>query len=181
VLSFVGRLYTTPRVGQNAVLGSLRTVIPGAAEYGAHSVSDGRLVFSTNRPVPIEEFDTNQIGDPVWLSRRDRVAQAISWTVAAQTGQFRSEHPRRSVTYARTDIQAALDTIDDQERHWGWLLRNERYLRLWYEDDVERDPRVAAAMILDWWSIDGVPGEPGLVRRDADVKAVWRHLWDEGA
>jgi LPS sulfotransferase NodH len=185
--SFVGRIFTTPRVGQNAVLSALRAEIPGAAEYGAHSPSDGRIVYSLNRldSAMIRDGiggvyvdDDPQMGRPVWLSRRDQTAQAISWAIAAQSGQYRE--PATPVTYRRADVQVALDTIVDQEIRWQQLLGGQPHLRLWYEDHVEHDPTVAAQLILDWWSIDGTPGPAQTERFDADIKADWRLRWDTG-
>lgn len=185
-LSFAAVLYTTPRVGQNAVLRCLRSVIPGADEWGAAQPIDGKLVMSINRPPPSNlvkrGFDLTNCrwGDPVYMRRRDKIAQAISWAVAAQTGRFTSEvKARGEPEYRRQDVQQALDTIVDQEHRWMSVLPD-RYLEVWYEDHVETDPRDAARLILRFWGFDGEPADPGLVRVESDVKARWRQQWDTG-
>ena len=181
-VTFVGVIYTTPRVGQNAVLSSLRTVIPGAAE-GAESatLSDGRLVFSKNSafihpPDPAADVT----GPPVWISRRDRVAQAISWAIAAQSQRFHSAQSEQvlHVGYDRGEIERAVEAIADGERYWEQILLGVSYLKLWYEDHIIGDPSSAAGLILDWWGIDGHPGPPTFCRFDEERKAEWRTRWD---
>ena len=55
-------------------------------------------------------------------------------------------------------------------------------MHLWYEDHVERDPRVAAEMILNWWDFADPTNvaTPDLHRVDGDEKRRWRRLWDLG-
>jgi hypothetical protein len=179
-LSFVGMLFASPRVGQNAVLGSLRKVIPGAGEFGSATAPDGRLVFTMNRPVPSESLWTGwditeaRFGAPVWLSRRDRVAQAVSWVMAAQTGQFRSDQIRvRSPEYSQQLVDSYLERIVEVEALIESQISSVTHLRLWYEDDVERDPRRAAQRILGWWGIKGKPGRADIRRTDASEKRAW--------
>lgn len=186
-ISFVGILHTTPRVGQNAVLRALRSVFPGADEWGAARPDHGRLVCAINRPPPGNAWDHLDVsgarwGAPVFMRRMDMVDQAISWTVASQTGRFRSDVPARGIPeYDHDGILAAMATIRDQEARWAnhFAETGEKPLEIWYEADVRDDPRVAARAILDWWDVSGEPCVPDLERVESDVKREWRRRWDE--
>lgn len=187
-ITFAGILHTTPRVGQNAVLRSLRTVAPGADEWGAAQPLNGLLVASINRPPPSNAWDhldtsNTRWGFPVWMRRRDIVDQAISWAIAAQTGQFRSDVAARGIPeYSAEAIRKGLATIVDQEARWAAHFETVavRPLMIWYEDDVAADPRNAARKILAWWNLEGEPQEPDLRRINRDIAIEWRDRWDNG-
>lgn len=171
----------TPRVGQNALLDALRGAIPGAAEYGqARPDETGLLVYSTHIARPEDTGDRHSL---IHIGREDRVAQAISWAVAARTGRYHSWQPGRSdvdLAYSGAAVEARLMEIDEQAAAWESYLAGREVLRLTYERDIRRSPVAAARRVLEWCGLPGEPRDVTLERVDVDTKARWRRAWRAG-
>jgi len=88
---------------------------------------------------------------PVWIRirRRDRLAQAVSWVRAVQTGAWiRSQHPRITPIYSRALITARLADIEVAEAGWDGFFRGRSVLELDYEG-LREDPSLETRRVLD--------------------------------
>lgn len=119
------------------------------------------------------------LGPTRWvrIRRRDRVAQAVSWTRALQTHAWAAEHrPRARPRYRRRAIARRLVAIEAQERGWDAYLsaRGHEPVELVYEDLVA-DPAAAVRAVLTALGEPAeVAGGPLPMRRQADhTSAVW--------
>lgn len=77
------------------------------------------------------------LGPLTWvhIQRSDRVAQAVSWVRAKQTGRWVAEQQGFArAHYSHRAIQRALRDIDAQEQAWARILEPHRVLHLRYED-----------------------------------------------
>jgi LPS sulfotransferase NodH len=106
----------------------------------------------------------------VYLRRRDRLAQAVSYARASLSGIWRKEQEAADsapIAYSEEAIDAAERGIAFQESVWDRLLGDLRIvpLNLWHED-VLADPGVAAQQVADYL---GVPLDPEAV---VDVPAI---------
>lgn len=175
-MRLVVAICTSPRVGQNAVLGSLRHANTGAGEgRHAHPV-DGVLIRSLSHPQPLPEAERTEF---VRLTRTDRVAQAISFAVALQTGRFHSWQERtREPEFNRLFVEQSLARIEYGEQCWDEHLAGRAVLCLNYEHDIAPDPCVAAQRILRWVGLSGSAGPTDVVPFDGDVKRDWRQRWE---
>lgn len=171
-------LCTTPRVGQNAVLGALRHVVPGAAEGKATArASDGVLIFSSQSPVKLPAARETYY---VRMSRRDTVSQAISWVQAQQSGRYHSHQAASGeLRFSREEVERAKEAIELRETEWDAYLEGVDALRLVYEDDVESDATAAAQRILDYAGIPGTAGPTDVHRFDSSLKLEWLKMWSE--
>ena len=184
MLKLYGLIATTPRVGQNAVLGPIRTVIPGADQYGDARPFNNILILTAGYPTPAPNaHDTRYVR----ISRQDKVAQAISWVLADATGRFLSTQTSNATEprYDRDRIQTCLDNIAAGETVWNRYLINQKVLDLNYETDIAADPADAAQKILRWFGLSRphrpvAPGPTDIRRFDIDRKERWRQLWDTG-
>lgn len=116
----------------------------------------------------------------VYLERRDRLGQAISWVRAIQTQQYRSTQPiRGSISYDGAAIRQRLDAIDREHQLWSDFFCRHRLqpLCLVYEDALENPQgavdRIAAGLdlieraVIDHSTVDLA------IQRDAST-AEWR-------
>jgi LPS sulfotransferase NodH len=62
----------------------------------------------------------------VWIRREDRLAQAVSWARAAQTGQWSSsQRKRREPEFVFGQVQGYMREIDEHEAAWrAWFRAN---------------------------------------------------------
>jgi LPS sulfotransferase NodH len=99
-----------------------------------------------------------------WVSRRDKVRQAVSMYVRSVTGRFRSleGEPARSSVSVAFDYDAIRRFLDEAyEGDQGWS----RYFddlgvsptRLWYEDDLECDYEATVRSVLTSISVEVPP------------------------
>ena len=116
----------------------------------------------------------------VRLSREDRLAQAVSWARALQSGQWTAAEPRRRrPIYSRALIQRCLDAIAAGEAGWeAWLAAHPApTVRLSYEA-LAADPRAATGAVLAALGaageVSGVGTAPELVRQADAESAQWR-------
>lgn len=97
----------------------------------------------------------------VYLRRRDRLAQAISRTIAVQTGKWTSGPNDASngkvARYSREQIAANLQEIDQADHFWADYFAREKIapLELWYED-IEQDLHAGVTAVA------GLVGGPSL-------------------
>ena len=116
----------------------------------------------------------------VYLERRDRVGQAISWLRAIQTQQYRSTQPARdTVSYDGAAIRERLAAIDREHVLWSDFFRRHQLqpLHLVYEETLE-DPqravdRIAAGVGLDDRAVIDHSAVDLTIQRDA-TSAEWR-------
>jgi LPS sulfotransferase NodH len=91
----------------------------------------------------------------VWMTRRDKVRQAISLWRALQTRIWRREHPDGPATnghlhYSYEAIDHLARTLEHDDARWGeYLARHGRAsIRLCYEDDLECEQQACIARVL---------------------------------
>jgi LPS sulfotransferase NodH len=167
----------TPRVGATALLRSLETAIPGAAEYPDAVESAGvylTMIHWQQMPVDID-------GRYIYVHREDRLDQAISWAVGAATGRFHVGQPKKADAGSldREAVHRSLAAIDAQNEAWHQWLTGKPTLTLCYETDIKPDAAAAARRVLDWLGIDGDPQAPNLKPVDVRVKRAWRKAWED--
>ena len=115
----------------------------------------------------------------VRLLRRDRLAQAISWLRALQTGQYRSSQPRRSdIAYDGTALMERILEIARAEASWDAYFAKTGLapLALVYED-VTADPANAVRRVTSFIGVDAASMDHAAVdliaQRDANTEE-WR-------
>ncbi|MFO1060277.1 MAG: Stf0 family sulfotransferase [Dongiaceae bacterium] len=118
---------------------------------GRRTGANGRLGIKIDRaslPATVAEIGPGFLrGDWrfVFLRRRDLLAQALSWTAAAQTGAWKSDWARRgAAAYSRHEIAWRVGLAARQNASWQQFFaeRGQVPLELVYED-VEQDPQGA--------------------------------------
>jgi LPS sulfotransferase NodH len=123
----------------------------------------------------------------VYIARRDRLRQAISWARAIQTGQWASDHAAedRIPVFDRAQIDRLLAGIAARERRWEAFFTGSGVepLRLMYEQLVEA-PREAVAAVLRHIGIADAElvavGQPTLRRQADEVTENWLNRYLEG-
>ena len=112
----------------------------------------------------------------VYIIRRDRLRQAISWARAVQTGWWASDHEAPEhlpVVFDRAQIDRMIDGIAERERRWEELFERlgAEPLRTTYEDLVAA-PQPTVVGVLRHLGID-VPDDlairPPTLKRQADL------------
>lgn len=123
----------------------------------------------------------------VWIWREDLVAQAVSFSRATQTNEWRANDPRRSARQPRFDraqIERLLGEVKEQnEASRQWFAANavEPY-RVRYEELVE-DMEGGTRKLLAFLGIDlpsGVTVEPQLAKQADDLNAEWAARYRRG-
>ena len=96
----------------------------------------------------------------VWLRRRDRVAQAISFAKAVQTGHWHhwDPPPQAEPRYRFDEIDALRREVEELDQAWGHWFEREGVepLELAYEELVA-NPRAAVVRVLELLSLDVPP------------------------
>lgn len=125
-------------------------------------------------------------GEPRWIhiTRQDRVAQAISWDRALQSGQWAAHQSggRLPERYSRRRIQSALDRIEAQEAGWRSVLAGRPVQQLSYEGLVG-DKLGTLRECLSWLGVDAqsvVLPPDGLRRQSDGVSATWKQRFEAG-
>ena len=104
----------------------------------------------------------------VWLTRRDKVRQAVSWSKALQTNTWQSHVATQPVTNAPTYDFAAIDLLVQrlvlQDSAWQTFFSQAgvRPLTLVYEE-LSQSPEAAVRQVLDYLKIP-LPGDWTLVK-----------------
>jgi LPS sulfotransferase NodH len=112
---------------------------------------------------PIELL-TQLFGDPayVWVTRGDKVRQAVSLWKALQTRSWRDGSGRRpsELHYRYEGINHLVELFESEDRAWGEFFAEHRIepLVIGYEDHLERDQDAAVRSVL---TLIGVPAPAG--------------------
>jgi len=173
------RKYDDPDYPEDALDQLRQVLVTGATANGVYGVKihPFQLAPLAGR---IDVFADLPNAKALWIRRRDRLGQALSWARAQQTGQHRADDPvEGEATYAPEPIERCRTLLEDQDTFWAERLASGGVptLELFYEDLAEAPQaqvdRVAAFV--------GVPGplrvDPAAVtvrvQRDA-VTEEWR-------
>jgi LPS sulfotransferase NodH len=122
----------------------------------------------------------------VFISRSDKVRQAVSLWRALQTWVWRKESgapegeamPERRAVYSYDAIGHLLDQLRRHEDAWrGFFFRiGQQPLQLFYEE-IAGDPEAAVRRVLDMLAIDGVeiraPTKRAMSRQSDDISESW--------
>jgi LPS sulfotransferase NodH len=120
----------------------------------------------------------------LWLRRRDRVAQAISWARARQTNQWQAYmSPEREPAFDFELIDDSVRLVDEDEAAWaGWFAQNDIAAREVFYEDVLADPRGEVASILEWLGLE-LPADaelkpyPGFERQADELNEQWAEIY----
>jgi LPS sulfotransferase NodH len=115
----------------------------------------------------------------IFLRREDRVAQAVSWARALQSGRW-AAHQKFAlpVVYRRRQIQRLVGLVDAQESAWETFFSAGKIepLRLRYEDILE-DRERSLRNVLDFLGVAGASEialpEPDLERQSDALNQLW--------
>ena len=115
----------------------------------------------------------------IFLRREDRVAQAVSWSRALQSGRW-AAHQKFAlpVVYRRRQIRQLVERIDREEAAWNGYFRAERIepLRLRYEDLVA-DRASVLRTVLEFLEVPDAAGiplpEPDLEQQSDGLNRAW--------
>lgn len=118
----------------------------------------------------------------VRVSRQDRLAQAVSWARAQQTGRW--AHWQRGwgpPVYRRAAVDAALARIAAGEAHWDHALAGQRTLHLYYEE-LAADLQGALARVFQHLGLEGAPPpvRPSLERQADATSLRWAERYRAG-
>jgi trehalose 2-sulfotransferase len=126
----------------------------------------------------------------VYISRGDRLRQAISWARALQTHKWASEHEvrvRHPEVFRRPQIDKLIAGIEERERRWEGFFteRGVEPLRVTYEQLVAAS-RQTVAVVLEHVGVDEAAavhvGTPTLRRQSDELTEEWVRLYrDKGA
>jgi LPS sulfotransferase NodH len=117
----------------------------------------------------------------VYLRRRDRVAQAVSYARATLSGVWRKEQESEGVPapdYSQEALESAGRGIAFQEEVWARMFNDLRIdpLELWHED-VLADPAAAAQRVADYVGVPIDPAAavdvPPIVKQSEGDAAEW--------
>ena len=121
---------------------------------------------------------TRLFGHPryIWVSRRDKVRQAVSLWRALQTRSWRhgrSGDERPTLRYHFEAIHHLVGRLESDDLGWRQFFAEHGLepLTISYEDDLERDPSAAVRQALDWIGIRSpVPTAPRpVLHRQSDA------------
>jgi LPS sulfotransferase NodH len=125
----------------------------------------------------------------LYIRRRDRVRQAVSWARAIQTGQWASDHPCGTATprYDTAEIRVLVERIEREEVQWEELFRRrgDAPLRIDYEE-LTPDPGAAVRRVLRFIGVEVdegfEPPAPSIARQADNLSEDWvrRYLEDAG-
>jgi trehalose 2-sulfotransferase len=133
----------------------------------------------------LHDFLTKLLRDPqyVWMSRRDKVRQAVSLWRALQTRTWRLDHPRQdpvtaTLQYRFEGIDHLVRALTNEDEAWrGYFdAHSIPAIRVLYEDDLERDRTDAVTTVLRRLGIAPPPDwhAPVPMHRQADsVNEEW--------
>lgn len=160
---------------------SLRSTPNGVFGFKAHfgQVTSALRSAGTNEIAPF----LNQFDKFIFIRRRNKLAQAVSWNKALQTGRWSSLHnhveaPDLPVKFDPEGISSCLNRVMRGEREWEAALKQvgRTYHSVQYEDLAE-DPAAEIAAILAYCGIQEAytPPRPRLEKqRDSTNKELER-------
>lgn len=116
----------------------------------------------------------------IHLRRRDRVAQAVSHRIAAQSGQWHSGQEKRAEpSYDFDHVLRSLKVLNGQEHSWTQLFNHfkERPLELVYEDIVgdlnHHVERIVRHVGGDVGPASTPPERPSIEQQASSLNAEW--------
>jgi LPS sulfotransferase NodH len=127
----------------------------------------------------------------VFIRRRDKVRQAVSWVRALQTGVWSRPRERagsipvRSARYDPSEISAAIDTLATHERAWEQFFSTNGVepLEILYED-MNKDLDSTVRRVLRYLDLPDFDGrrlpEVGLRRQSDRTTEDWLRCWYAG-
>lgn len=126
-----------------------------------------------------ELMDLLNFQQHVYMTRRDRVAQAVSWVIAQQTSAWISfQAPRAEPTYSSSAIANALQAIHAEHAEWSRFYEQHGIepLNMVYED-VVKEPAEAVSSVLRFCGLQPAHSlRPGVIeplRQATELNAVW--------
>ncbi len=146
----------------------------------------------------LHELLTMLLRDPryVWMTRRDKVRQAVSLWRALQTRNWRLAHPRQehsatSLRYSFAGIEHLVRSLTAEDESWGAYFARHGLdpVTVVYEDDLEPDRNGTVETVLAHLGVAAPSGweAPEPMHRQADqlsedwVTAYHRDLGDRDA
>ena len=116
----------------------------------------------------------------VYVTRRDRVRQAVSWSRAAQTGEWSTRHEakRGPAAFDVDDISFRLGRIEELEQLWERFFAEKDIspLRLVYEE-FSSAPEETAVEVMEFVGIELPPGfappAPNVSPQTDDISEEW--------
>ena len=120
----------------------------------------------------------------VFITRRDHIAQAVSWARAKQTGRWASwQKESLPPVWSRRRIGSALADIERLERAWEAHFRERRIIphRVEYEQLIQDFPGTVQG-VLDYLGVpspDALP-MPSLRRQADELSAEWIRRYRSG-
>jgi LPS sulfotransferase NodH len=115
----------------------------------------------------LPELLTKLFGEPcyVWVTRRDKVRQAVSLWRALQTRSWRMERERKegeeaALTYRFEGIDHLVSSLQADDAGWQSLFERNQVpvLKVAYEEDLERDPEQVVRSVLEHVGAEPRPG-----------------------
>jgi len=111
------------------------------------------------------ELVTRMFDNPayVWMTRRDKVRQAVSMWRALQTRSWRAGHGRDEpveLHYRYEGIDHLVDGLETDDAEWCEFFTRQATepLVIGYEDDLERDRERTIGAVLEWIGVSA-PGD----------------------
>jgi LPS sulfotransferase NodH len=102
-----------------------------------------------------------------WVSRRDKLRQAISMYVRSETGRFRRLEgepatPDGRVAFDYDAVRRFVDEAEEGDRGWSRYFDEHELspTRLWYEDDLEHDYEATVRSVLTTVGVEIPPDLP---------------------
>jgi len=132
-------------------------------------------------------------GNPsyVWISRRDKVRQAISLWRALQTRAWRGEQApvgceQLSARYGFAEIDHLARMLAADDGSWArhFAAGGQRPLVIHYEDDLERDPGAATRRVLEHIGVEAPAGwraSAPTARQSDALNDEWLAAYDRDA
>jgi trehalose 2-sulfotransferase len=123
----------------------------------------------------------------VYLRRRDRVAQIVSYARASLSGVWRKDQERsdaQALEYSQEALEAAERGIALQESVWARMFRDLRIdpLDLWHEDVLD-EPAAAARQVADHIGISIEPTAavdvPQILKQTAGDASAWAKTFSQ--
>jgi LPS sulfotransferase NodH len=188
-VNFINRLHDmVPRLGKGEVteywreLQARRTSPNGVFSFKAFSSDFAH--FGTKYPDLLPHVSWDRV---VYLTRRDKIGQALSYARAFQTKQwFANQEPHHAPEYDKLAVDQAVQWVHQSEAAWELLLERKGcdVLRVHYEDllsDVDHVvQKVATFMEIELSSFQHMDLPLTNVQRDA-TSGEWRRRYLEDA
>jgi LPS sulfotransferase NodH len=141
----------------------------------------GRLPEYAGLEIP--ELLTRLFGDPtfVWVTRADKVRQAVSLWKALQTRSWRaSGHGQRpaELHYRFEGIDHLVAMFESDDLSWRTFFAEQAIepVAISYEDDMERDPDAAVRLVLSRIGVQAPEGwraDPPMARQADALSEEW--------